>query len=91
MRRADADDDAQDGRQRRDDDAMSEATAEPEFLPAILEISQLVVVDRFLSVPKKEAEDGDGDGLQALEAGVDHDDDVTDDLTEPEVGKPLRV
>ena len=94
LRRADADDDAQNRRQRRNDEPVSQAASQPVFWPPILlvlKISELVVVDGLLSVPEEEAENGDGDGLHALEAGVDDDDDVADDLAEPEVGEPLGV
>jgi hypothetical protein len=42
-------------------------------------------------MPENDAEDCDCDGLDALEAGGEDDDDEADYFAEPEVQKPLRV
>jgi hypothetical protein len=50
-----------------------------------------MIVFRLLSMPENDAEDCDCDGLDALEAGGEHDDDEANYFAEPEVQKPLRV
>jgi len=42
-------------------------------------------------MPQKDAKKRDCDRLETLEGGVDDDDDVADDLAEPEVNEPLRM